>query len=65
MFIYAFAVVGGALTLFCAKQWMHVTARDREASKLRRMRESLDWRLPGHRSRIAAGVPHFGELRVR
>jgi hypothetical protein len=63
MFTYAVAVLCVAQILFLAKHWIRVTARDRDASSLRRMRKSLDWRRPGHRSRIAAGVAHFGELR--
>ncbi len=53
-----------AQILFLAKHWMRVTARDRNAAKLHRLRQSLDWRRPGHRSRIAAGVPGFGVRQV-
>jgi hypothetical protein len=63
MFTYAVLVLCVAQILFFAKHWMRVTARARDASKLRQMRKSLDWRRPGPRSRIAAGVPYFGELR--
>lgn len=63
MFIYAVAAICVAQILFVAKHWMRVTTRDRDASRVRRLREVLDWSRPGHRSRIAAGVPHFGELR--
>jgi cell division protein FtsL len=65
MLIHVFAILCGALTLFLAWHWMRVTVRDRDASRLRRMRESVDWHRPGHRSRIAAGASHFGEVRVR
>lgn len=63
LFTFAVVVLCVAQILFCAKHWMRVTGRDRDASKLRQMRESVDWRRPGHRSRIAAGVSRFGELR--
>lgn len=63
MFTYAVAVLCVAQILFCAKHWLRVTNRDREASRLRRMRMTLDWNRPAHRSRIAAGGLHFGELR--
>lgn len=61
MFTYAAAVLCVAQFLFLGKHWMRVTARDRDASRLRQMRKTLDWHRPGHRPRIAAGVPHFGE----
>jgi hypothetical protein len=65
MFTYAVVFLCLSQILFVAKRWMRVTARDRDASKLRRMRKSVDWRGPGHRPRVAAGVAHFGELRGR
>jgi hypothetical protein len=60
-----FAVVAlcVALMLLLAKHWTRVTARDRETARLRQMRKGLDWGRSGHRSRIAAGVSRFGELR--
>jgi hypothetical protein len=63
MLTYAVVVLCVAQILFLSRHWMRVTARDRDASRLRRMRKSLDWHRTGHRSRIAAGVAHFGEPR--
>jgi hypothetical protein len=65
MLTYAVVVLCVAHILFCARHWMRVAGRDRDASRLRQMRESLDWRRAGHRSRIAPGVPRFGGLRGR
>jgi hypothetical protein len=62
MFTYAFVVLCLAQIVFLARRWLLVTGRDRDASRRRQMRNSLDWRRPAHRSRVAAGVPHFGEL---
>lgn len=62
MFTYAVVCLCVALILVVAKHWMRVTTRDRDASKLRQLRTSLDWSRSGHRSRIAAGVPHRGGL---
>lgn len=63
MLTYAVLCLCLAQMLFFGKHWLRVTARDRDAVRLRHMRESLDWRRPGHRSRIAAGVAHRGEAR--
>jgi hypothetical protein len=63
MLTYVIVGLSVALILLFGKLWMRVTSRDRDASRLRQMRETLDWRRPGHRPRIAAGLPHFGELR--
>ena len=65
MLTYAVVFLCVAQMLFFGKHWMRVTARDREAVRVRRMRESLDWRRPGHRSRIAGGAPQRGEARGR
>ena len=50
-----FVGVSVAMFLVLAALWMRVTGRDRDAAKLRRMRESIDWHRPGHRPRLAAG----------
>jgi hypothetical protein len=63
MFANAVVVLCVALILVCAKHWMRVTGRDRDASRRRKLRDSIDWHRPVHRSRIAAGVSRFGELR--
>jgi hypothetical protein len=63
VFVSAVLALGVALTTFLAGQWLRVTARDRNASRLRQLRDGLDWNRSGHRSRIAAGVSRFGELR--
>jgi hypothetical protein len=61
MLSYAVVFLCVAQMLFFGKHWLRVTARDRDAVRLRQMRESLDWRRPGHRSRIAVGGTHLGE----
>jgi hypothetical protein len=52
-----------AQILLLAKHWTRVTVRDRGTARLRQMRRGLDWGRSGPRSRIAAGVSRFGELR--
>jgi hypothetical protein len=61
MLTYAVVFFCVAQMLFFGKHWLRVTARDRDAVRLRHMRESLDWHRPGHRSRIAASASHRGE----
>ncbi len=61
----AIVILGLVQVLSLAGLWLRVTTRDRAAARLRRLRKSLDWRHPGHRPRVAAGVPRFGKAAAR
>jgi hypothetical protein len=65
MLTAAFLALCGVQMLFLARFWLRVTARDHDASRLRRMRTGLDWHGRGRRRREKAGPSFFGSLRLR
>jgi hypothetical protein len=48
--------------LYLAAYWLRVTVRDQDASRLRRMRDGLDWEGKGRRRKVRAETSFFGRL---